>query len=94
MQNRSGGGMGMGSGRGNMPSFADFDTNGDGKISEQEFTDGRARRMAERAKEGRPMRNLNAATSFADIDTDHDGSISPEEFAAHQRGGRKAATAP
>ena len=68
----------------NMPTFADFDLNGDGKMTEDEFNQARAERIAKRAKEGRKMKNLANAPSFADIDTDGDGGVSPEEFAAHQ----------
>ena len=72
-------------GRGmNMPTFADFDLNGDGKMTEDEFNKARSERIAKRAKEGRKMKNLANAPSFSDIDTDDDGSVSPEEFAAHQ----------
>lgn len=68
----------------NMPTFADFDLNGDGKMTEDEFNQARSERIAKRAKEGRKMKNLANAPSFADIDTDADDSVSPEEFAAHQ----------
>lgn len=76
-------------GNANMPDFADFDTDQDGFISEQELNEGRARRITERAAEGRQMRNVAKAASFADIDTNHDGKIDPEEFAAHQRQNRQ-----
>ncbi|HMW57315.1 MAG: EF-hand domain-containing protein [Candidatus Accumulibacter phosphatis] len=65
------------------PTFADFDRNGDGKITQQEFHATRSERQAQRA--GRPMRGMAGAPSFAEIDRDGDGSISPTEFAAHQR---------
>ena len=68
----------------NMPTFADFDLNGDGKMTEDEFNKARSERIAKRAKEGRKMKNLANAPTFGDIDTDDDGSVSPEEFAAHQ----------
>lgn len=68
----------------NMPTFADIDLNGDGQISVSEFTAARSERMAQHAKEGRPMKNLANAPSFDDIDTNDDGGVSPEEFAAHQ----------
>ncbi len=78
------GGPGM-----NRPTFADFDRNGDGRISEQEFDTTRSERIAQRASEGRPMRGLAGAPSFAEIDRDGDGSISRAEFAAHQSAGPK-----
>ena len=65
------------------PTFADFDRNGDGKITPQEFDATRSERQAQRA--GRPMRGMAGAPSFAEIDQDGDGSISPAEFAAHQQ---------
>ena len=73
----------------NMPSFADFDLNDDGAITETEFNEARAARIAKRAQEGRQMKNLANAPSFDDIDTDDDGSVSPDEFGAHQAEHRK-----
>lgn len=67
-----------------MPTFADCDLDGDGTITEEEFTKARSARIAKRAAEGRQMKNLSEAPSFDDIDTDDDGGVSPEEFAAHQ----------
>lgn len=66
------------------PSFADFDANGDGAVSEQEFNEFRAQRMGSRAVEGRPMRNAGQGPAFSDFDTDGNGSISPDELAAMQ----------
>ena len=68
----------------NMPAFADCDLNGDGTITEDEFTKARSERIAKRAQEGRQMKNVHNAPSFQDIDTDEDGAISRDEFAAHQ----------
>ena len=68
----------------NMPTFADFDLNGDGGITEDEFNTARAERMAKHAQEGRQMKNMANAPSFADIDTDDDGVVSTDEFNAHQ----------
>ena len=75
--------MAAGQGR-DMPSFSFFDANGDGKISEQELNDGREKRRAKKASEGKMLRNAANAQSFSEIDTNGDGFISPEEFAAHQ----------
>ena len=74
---------GMGKGN-NMPSFADFDLDGDGKIVSDEFYKARAERIAKHVEEGRQMKGLENAPAFEDIDTNSDGSISAEEFAAHQ----------
>ncbi len=70
------------SSRGNMPAFADFDLNADGKIIPEEFTEARTARISQRAKEGRQMRGLAEAFSFEEIDSNGDGIITPEEFAA------------
>lgn len=67
-------------------SFAEFDADADGKINEQEFNEGRARRMAERAQQGGQMRNAANAPTFAQIDGNGDGVITPDEFAAHRSG--------
>jgi Ca2+-binding EF-hand superfamily protein len=80
-----GAGRGMGSGMGrDMPSFADFDLDGDGALTEQELAEGRAKRIAERSQQGYPMRNLANAPSFDALDRDGDGRITPDEFAVGQ----------
>ncbi|WP_295449187.1 EF-hand domain-containing protein [uncultured Thiodictyon sp.] len=96
MQGRPGmgGGMGGGPGRGmgmgrGMPAFAEFDLNGDGTLTEAEFTQARAKRMAERAAQGYPMRNAGKAPAFSTIDTDGNGRVTPEEFAAGQAAHRQ-----
>ena len=79
-------GMGPGAGMGrNMPGFADYDLNGDGQISADEFDEARTARVTGRAAQGAMMRGLADAPSFADIDSDGDGAISAAEFDAHQQ---------
>lgn len=76
-----------------MLTFADFDLNKDGKISESEFDEVRAARISQRATAGYPMRGLASAPAFGDIDTNKDGTLSPEEFsvqhAQHQQNRRR-----
>lgn len=76
-------------GPGPMPSFSDFDLNKDGRITEEEFNEARAARIADRAQKGYPMRGMASAASFADIDTNRDGTLSPAEFATHQAAHRQ-----
>lgn len=64
------------------PPFDLMDTNGDGFVSESELATFHAERMAQRAAEGRPMRNAGNMPAFADIDTDGDGKVSREELNA------------
>ena len=77
-------GKGMGMGMGNMPTYADFDLNGDGQVLEDEFNKVHAERMAKMAAEGRQMKHAGDFPGFAGIDTDSDGVISEEELATHQ----------
>ena len=67
------------------PTFGDFDLDGDGGISSEEYYAARGARMAERAKEGGKLRNAGNMPAFETIDLDGDGSLSPDEFAAHHR---------
>lgn len=76
-------GRGLGMGR-NMPKFSDFDLNQDGMMTEEEFIEGRGRRISERAKQGYMMRGLQHARPFSEIDADGDGQVNPEEFSAAQ----------
>ncbi|HID46834.1 MAG TPA: hypothetical protein EYP34_13920 [Chromatiaceae bacterium] len=84
----AGRGPGMGRGRrggaNNMPAFADFDLNGDGGISEDEFLQAQSKRISERSQAGYPMRNIGNIAVFGEIDSNKDGIISAEEFSAHQ----------
>ena len=77
----SGKGMGM---KGNMPTFADFDLDGDGKIVEQEFNTAHAKKKSEMEAKGHKMKHVGDAPGFAGIDTNDDGEISEQEFATHQ----------
>ncbi|MDD2399834.1 MAG: EF-hand domain-containing protein [Sulfurovum sp.] len=79
------GGRGMAQNRGmNQPEFAEYDLNNDGKITPKEFEEGRTKRMAKLAQEGKMLRNAGNAPAFEDIDTDKDGTITPNELEAHQ----------
>lgn len=77
----AGEGKGM---KGQKPAFSDFDLDGNGVMTEQEFNEGHAKRMSKMAEEGRKMKCADSCPGFAGIDTDKDGGISEAEFAAHQ----------
>jgi len=70
--------------RGPIP-FADFDKDGNGLISEEEFNAVRGERMATRAAEGRPMHGAASAPSFSELDTNGDGQLTQDELAAGQK---------
>lgn len=76
-------GQGMGRGM-NRPDFADFDTNRDGSISQDELNQYRSDKLEQRAKEGRMMRNASKAQAFGDMDTNKDGKIDATELSNHQ----------
>ncbi len=67
-----------------MPTYNEFDLNGDGIIFEKEFIDARNQRIAERAKKGFLMQNLGNADNFATLDKNADGVLSTKEFKVHQ----------
>lgn len=69
----------------NRPAFSDYDQNGDGMISKEEFSEAHARRVSDRARQGYALRNQDKAPSFEDLDKNGDGEISPREFAEHQQ---------
>ena len=73
-----------------IPSFSDFDTDRDGRITQEEFTQTQAKRMKEHAESGRMMRNVDNAPNFRDVDTDKNGTLDPIEFSNHQRAHRAA----
>jgi Ca2+-binding EF-hand superfamily protein len=64
------------------PTFEQFDADGDGFVSEDEFVTFRAARMKERAEAGHKMRGAAKAPPFSDIDTDGDGKLDLAEFTA------------
>jgi hypothetical protein len=72
------------------PSFAAFDRDSDGSVSEEEFDAFVAERRAARAAAGRPMKGLGIAPAFGDIDSDGDGKLTEAEFTAGQQAHRKA----
>lgn len=67
-----------------MPRWTDFDSNGDGRLSESEFLQGRAQRIAERSQQGYAMRGLANAPDFATLDRNGDGYLDQAEFGAVQ----------
>ena len=76
------------------PAFSEFDTNGDGFISEEEFNTFRSARMAAMAEAGKPMKGAATAPSFGDLDTDGDGMLNEAELVAGQKAHKKAMQMP
>ena len=67
-----------------MPSYSELDANADDAVTSEEFYAFRAKRMSERAAEGRKLKNAKNAPTFEELDLDGDGNLSAEEFSAHQ----------
>jgi hypothetical protein len=67
------------------PPFSDFDQNADGWVSEDEFNQTRAARMAAMAEAGKPMKGAKTAPAFSDVDSDGDGKLTESELTAAQQ---------
>lgn len=70
--------------RGPIP-FANYDQDGNGTISEQEFTQVRSERMAAKALQGRPMKGADNAPDFTSFDINDDGQLTQQELIAGQQ---------
>lgn len=68
---------------GPMP-FSSFDTNGDGIITQSEFSYMKNERMKEKYEEGRLLRNSANSPNFGEIDKNGDGKINRNEYQIHQ----------
>jgi Ca2+-binding EF-hand superfamily protein len=84
MASRQANGQGMRGGA-TPPTFAQFDQNGDGKISQEELDAARAARMNERAAEGKLLKNAGNAPAFNTLDKNGDGFIDAAEFQTQQQ---------
>lgn len=69
---------------GMMPVFEDFDLDGDGKITESEFSKAHEKRMAMMQERGYPMMHMAERPTFASIDSNGDSAIDRAEFRKHQ----------
>lgn len=66
-------------------SFAAYDQDNSGFITEEEFNTTRVKRMEANAAQGRPMRGAASAPDFSAFDLDADGKLTPDELAAGQQ---------
>ena len=64
--------------RGPIP-LAAYDKDGDGLVSEKEFSEVRTERMSKQAAEGRPMQGAVSAPSFSEFDENNDGHLTVSE---------------
>lgn len=67
-----------------IPSFSDFDTNRDAKITKEEFEKIQTHRMKYQSESTRMISNVDNNLSFENMDTNHDSFISTTEFSEHQ----------
>ncbi len=70
--------------RGPIP-FANYDLDGNGLISEQEFVDVRKARRQRKAIQGLAMKRGDKAPLFATFDLNLDGQLTPEELSTGQQ---------
>lgn len=62
-------------------SFADFDANGDGKLTQEEFVNVRGERYQQAYESGRSMRGIGQhVNTFKEMDADGDGFVTKQEF--------------
>ena len=67
-----------------MPTFESYDLNADGHLTQNEMDEARAKRMEQKASQGKLLRNSGNQTKFSDIDTNSDGEVSKQEFTSNQ----------
>jgi len=72
------------------PAFTEIDVDANGFVSEEEFTQFRAARMAAMAEAGKPMKGAATAPAFLEIDVDGDGMLSETELTTAQQAHHKA----
>ncbi len=65
------------------PAFAQFDQDGNGQVTEQEFNAVRSARIKQRSEQGRMMKNVANAVSFATLDANKDGVLTVQELGRH-----------
>lgn len=71
------------------PAFVEIDVDGDGFVTEEEFTAFRSARMSAMAEAGKPMKGAATAPAFSDIDADGDGKLTETELTAAHEAHRK-----
>lgn len=83
------GGMNKGQSRGpdnpmQPPVYSQLDLDNNGRITETEFNQFRADRIAQRSGKGRHFKGLNENHRFAVMDQNADGVVTEQEFLAHK----------
>ncbi len=64
--------------------FNVMDSNGDGFVSDTEFTNAKNKNMQEKLNQGKRLKNAGNSPTFQDIDTNNDGKISNTELLTKQ----------
>ena len=67
-----------------VPSFSDFDTNRDGKMTKAEFEKAQQERMKKQSDSGKMMKNVDNKPSFESMDINKDSVVDTLEFSEHQ----------
>ena len=67
-----------------IPSFSDFDTNRDGKISKEEFITTQKNRASKEYESTKTVSTINHTPSFEDMDSNKNASVDTVEYSEYK----------